>query len=180
MKKISITTAAILMSFMSHAQLAIGTSDVSSASVSLEFGDENRGLLLPWVDSVTAVTGVENGTLVYDASDHKVKVKYASGWTELSLNDTGTTINPNTSVDGMDIQSALVENADAKVSIGEPTSVNGIFVLEDTDKAMVLPKVSAPHTNIINPTPGLIVYDPTTQELAVFNGTDWAYWKAQD
>ena len=179
MKKISITTAAILMSFMSHAQLAIGTSDVSSASVSLEFGAENRGLLLPWVDSEADVTDVENGTLVYDASDHKVKVKYASGWKDLSIVE-GTTINPISNIDGMDIQSALVENADAKVSIGEPTSVNGIFVLEDTDKAMVLPKVSAPHTNIINPTPGLIVYDPTTQELAVFNGTDWAYWKAQD
>lgn len=179
MKKIIITTAVILMSSMGHAQLAIGVSDVSSASVSLEFGAENRGLLLPWVDSEAAVTGVENGTLVYDASDHKVKVKYASGWKDLSIVE-GTTINPISNIDGMDIQSALVENADAKVSIGEPTSVNGIFVLEDTNKAMVLPKVSAPHTNIINPTPGLIVYDPTTQELAVFNGTDWAYWKAQD
>ena len=179
MKKIIITTAVILMSFTGHAQLAIGVSDVSSPSVSLEFGVENRGLLLPWVDSEAAVTGVENGTLVYDASDHKVKVKYASGWKDLSIVE-GTTINPISNIDGMDIQSALVENADAKVSIGEPTSVNGIFVLEDTDKAMVLPKVSAPHTNIINPTPGLIVYDPTTQELAVFNGTDWAYWKAQD
>ena len=179
MKKISITIAAILVSFTAQAQLAIGANDVSSASVSLEFGDENRGLLLPWVDSEAAVTGVENGTLVYDASDHKVKVKYASGWKDLSIVE-GTTINPISNIDGMDIQSALVENADAKVSIGEPTSVNGIFVLEDTNKAMVLPKVSAPHTNIINPTPGLIVYDPTTQELAVFNGTDWAYWKAQD
>ena len=179
MKKIIISTAVILISFTGYSQLAIGVSDVSSASVSLEFGAENRGLLLPWVDSEAAVTGVENGTLVYDASDHKVKVKYVSGWKDLSIVE-GTTINPISNIDGMDIQSALVENADAKVSIGEPTSVNGIFVLEDTNKAMVLPKVSAPHTNIINPTPGLIVYDPTTQELAVFNGTDWAYWKAQD
>ena len=180
MKKISITIAAILVSFTAQAQLAIGANDVSSASVSLEFGDENRGLLLPWVDSESAVTDVENGTLVYDISDHKVKVKYASGWTDLSLNETGTTVNPLSNVDGMDIQSTLVENTNAKVSIGEPTSVNGILVLESTDKAMVLPKVSAPHTNIINPTAGLMVYDPTTQELAVFNGTDWAYWKAQD
>ena len=158
MKKISITIAAILVSFTAQAQLAIGANDVSSASVSLEFGDENRGLLLPWVDSESAVTDVENGTLVYDISDHKVKVKYASGWTDLSLNETGTTVNPLSNVDGMDSQSTLVENTNAKVSIGEPTSVKGTLVLESTDKATVLPKVSAPHTNIINPTAGLMVF----------------------
>ncbi|WP_435524785.1 hypothetical protein [Chryseobacterium indoltheticum] len=39
--------------------------------------------------------------------------------------------------------------------------------MEDTDKAMILPKVASPHLNIINPAPGMMVYDTTAKQLAV-------------
>ncbi|WP_435524803.1 hypothetical protein [Chryseobacterium indoltheticum] len=49
---------------------------MSSPSVSLEFAEtENRGMVLPWVTSTGAVTGVADGSFVYDLSDHKVKSK---------------------------------------------------------------------------------------------------------
>ena len=35
------------------------------------------------------------------------------------------------------------------------------MVLADTNKAMVLPKVASPHLNIVNPAPGMMVYDTT-------------------
>lgn len=180
MKKIIITLSILLISHSIHAQIAIGVDEVSSESVSLEFGNENRGLLLPWVDSEAAVTNVVNGTMVFDSSDKRVKVKYNSGWADLS-GQNGTTVNPITSVDGMDIQSILIENVDAKVSIGEPATpaVEGILVLEDSNKAMVLPKVASPHLNILNPTAGLMVFDPFKRQLAVFNGEVWTYWQGQ-
>ena len=53
----------------------------------------------------------------------------------------------------------------------------GILVLADTDKAMVLPKVASPHLNIVNPAAGMMVYDTTSKQLAVFNGTVWSFWK---
>ncbi|MFA7447778.1 MAG: hypothetical protein WCY77_05030 [Weeksellaceae bacterium] len=180
MKNILITATLSLLFGFSQAQIAIGKNNVSTASVSLEFGNENRGLLLPWVTAETAVVSPENGTIIYDAAANKVKVKYVAGWQDLSIDAAGTTINPNTGIDGLLIQNGLAENTDAKVSIGEPTDVNGILVLEDTDKAMVLPLVESPDLNIINPTPGLMVYNPTSQRLAVFNGTVWSFWKAEN
>ena len=52
-----------------------------------------------------------------------------------------------------------------------------ILVLEDANKAMVLPTVPNPHVNIVNPEPGMMVYDTTAKQLAVFNGTVWSFWK---
>ena len=82
-----------------------------------------------------------------------------------------------TSVDGVLIQNAATENTLAKSAIGTLTATPGILVLEDTNKAMVLPKVASPHLNIVNPAPGMIVYDTFNKQLAVFNGTVWSFWK---
>jgi hypothetical protein len=167
----------MLLSVFSSAQVAIGKSAISNTSVSLEFGTANRGIVLPWVTSTAAVTGAVNGTMVYDLTDKKVKIKYNSIWKDLSVNTTGTTVDPLTSTDGVLIQNTATENTAAKVSIGTLTATPGILVLEDTNKAMVLPKVASPHLNIINPAPGMMVYDTTTKLLAVFNGTVWSYWR---
>ena len=165
-------TITIFISTYASAQVAIGKSSVSNNSVSLEFGNENRGLLLPWVTSTAAVTGAVNGTLVYNTSDKKIYVKYNSGWKDLSIDITGA-------VD-TSLQNALSDKPTAKVMIGgDPTTdtTPGILVLADTNKAMVLPKVASPHLNIVNPSAGMMVYDTTAKQLAVFNGTVWSFWK---
>ncbi|MGK6341156.1 hypothetical protein ACMGDK_02890 [Chryseobacterium sp. DT-3] len=166
-----------LFSGIVFSQVAIGKTAVSSPSASLDFGTANRGIILPWVTSTGAVTGVVNGTMAYDLSDKKVKVKYVSGWKDLSVNNSGTTVDPVTSVDGVTIQNTATENTAAKTSIGTPTSTPGILVLEDSNKAMILPKVASPHLNIINPAPGMMVYDTFNKQLAVYNGTVWTFWK---
>ena len=179
MKKIIIISS-LLFSGLYFSQVAIGKSSISNPTVSLEFGTENKGLLLPWVTNEASVIGAVNGTMIYDSAVKKVKVKLAAGWKDLSVTTTGTTIDPITNIDGLLLQGAsIAEQAAAKVSIGNPTSTPGILVLEDTNKAMVLPKVSRPHLNIINPAPGMMVYDTQNQLLCVFNGKDWAFWKTQ-
>jgi hypothetical protein len=60
--------------------------------------------------------------------------------------------------------------------VGTPSSVSGILVLEDANKAMILPKVASPHLNIISPAAGMMVYDTQKKQLAVFNGTVWSFW----
>ncbi|MDF2832350.1 hypothetical protein [Chryseobacterium indoltheticum] len=162
-----------------YAQVAIGKGSVQNSSISLEFGNENRGMVLPWVTSAGDVAGAVEGTVVYDLSDHKVKVKIASGWKDLSVDLTGTTIDPhNSTVDLATIQNDVTtENTDAAVRIGTPTATPGILVLEDANKAMILPRVASPHLNIINPAPGMMVYDTVAKQLAVFNGTVWSFWK---
>lgn len=166
-----------LLSVSIFSQVAIGKASVASPSVSLDFGTGNRGMVLPWVTSTAAVTGVVNGTMVYDLTDKKVKVKYNAAWKDLSVNTQGTTVDPLTSVDGVLIQNSATENTLAKSAIGTLTATPGILVLEDTTKAMVLPKVASPHLNIINPAPGMIVYDTFNKQLAVFNGFVWSFWK---
>lgn len=175
--KNSIVISFVLFSFFINAQVAIGKTAVASPSVSLDFGTGNRGLILPWVTNVASVTGVVNGTMAYDLADKKVKVKYASGWKDLTVNTSGTTVDPVTSVDGVTIQNSATESFTAKVGIGTLTSTPGVLVLEDTNKAMVLPKVANPQTTIINPSPGMVVYDTATKLLAVFNGSNWTFWK---
>lgn len=160
----------IFINNIMNAQVAIGKSSVSNTSVSLEFGTGNRGIILPWVTSSANVTGVVNGTLVYDTNDKKVKVKYNSGWKDLSI-QSGT-------VD-TSLQSSKTEQSTAQVIIGEnTTSAPGILVLEDTTRAMILPKVNQPHLNIINPAAGMMVYDTNKKQLAVFNGSAWTFWSA--
>ena len=172
-----ISVSFLFSSVLVFSQVAIGKSSVSNTSVSLEFGTANRGIILPWVTSTAAVTNAVNGSMVYDLTDKKVKVKYNAAWKDLSVNTAGTTVDPLTSVDGVVIQNAGTENSAAKVTIGTLTATPGILVLEDTNKAMVLPKVASPHLNIINPAPGMVVYDTTTKLLAVFNGSVWSYWR---
>lgn len=171
MKNIFLTTF-ILISACVSAQVAIGKASVSSTAVSLEFGNENRGIVLPWVTNTSDVTGVVDGTIVYNTTDKKVYVKYASGWKDLSIDATGA-------VD-TSLQNSLSDLDTAKVLIGGNPNTDttpGILVLADTDKAMVLPKVASPHLNIVNPAAGMMVYDTTSKQLAVFNGTVWSFWK---
>ena len=155
-------------------QVAIGKTVVASTSASLDFGSENRGLVLPWVTSVDDVTGVVDGTLVYDTDDNKVKLREAGDWKDLSVDETGTA--------DTSLQDLKTESSSAKVVIGNNGATDttpGILVLSDSDKAMILPKVQSPHLNIMDPAPGMIVYDTVTRQLAVYNGTVWSFWKPE-
>lgn len=150
-------------------QVAFGKDNITNSSVSIEFSTENKGLILPWVTSSSAITSPSEGSIIYDNRDKKVKFYTGSTWSDLST----VTGNNNSA-----LQDPLVEQNSAKVTIGLPTTTDGILVLEDSDKAMILPKVSSPHLNIINPTAGTIVYDTNKKQLALYNGQQWTFWKA--
>lgn len=167
--------------------------------------DNNKGIVLPWVSTVNnqpvaynTTTGagyrgmqgtIENGTFIFDLSDSNVKYRKDGAWVNLTNvtypvdvkrpdNSTLTIVSNNT-VDSS-IQDNKRENTTAKVAIGTNSgsdTTSGILVLTDTNRGMVLPKVASPHLNIINPTPGTMVFDTVKQQLAVFNGTVWSFWK---
>lgn len=172
MKKNIIISSFLLFSAFAFSQVAIGKTSVTNSSVSLEFGTGNKGLLLPWATSATAVSGAVDGTIIYDITDKKVKYLKAGSWFDLSVDTTG--------VVDITLQDPLTEKSTAKVAIGANGAADttpGILVLTDTNKAMVLPKVASPHINIINPAPGMVAYDTVKKQLAVFNGTVWSFWK---
>lgn len=175
MKKIFITTVIIFLGVGANAQVAIGKSNVTNSSISLEFATvENRGLILPYVENKGG--NVEEGTIIYDTSDYKVKYLKDNGiWINLSEDDgTAATVG---SADLSIQENDKVESASSKVSIGAENNTPGILVLTDNNKAMVLPKVASPHLNIVQPAAGMIVYDISARQLAVYNGTSWSFWK---
>ena len=176
--KNTITLLAILITATAlKSQIAIGKQAVSNTSVSLEFSDaENKGVILPYVEDKSSIT--ENGTIIYDVTDHKVKylkdntLAVNDRWMDLSVDATGAA--------DISLQQTKTENTTAKTAIGTngaTDSIPGILVLTDSNKAMVLPRVASPHLNIINPASGMIVYDTTKKLIAVYNGTVWSFWK---
>lgn len=167
--------------------------------------DNKKGIVLPWTSTVinqpvtyNAVTGagyrgmqgtVENGTLIFDLSDKNVKYRKDGAWFNLTdvtypvtvtrADNSTVVISANNALDSA-LQDSRQESGQAKVAIGNNSgtdSTNGILVLTDSNRAMVLPKVASPHLNIINPTAGMMVFDTVKQQLAVFNGTVWSFWK---
>ncbi len=110
-----------------QSQIAIGKPTVTNTSVSLEFADtENRGLILPYVETKTGITN--NGTVIYDTTDYKVKYLKDSGiWTDLSVDNTGTA--------DISIQTSKTESATAKSVIGSAAATDitpGILILSDS------------------------------------------------
>ena len=180
MKNIFLTLS-ILVSACASAQVAIGKASLTkladnitpNPSISLEFGNENRGIVLPWVNGTNNTTPfisgsptteiVANGTIVFSTNDAKIKVKYASGWKDLTVkNNTDIIPGITNQTVNTSLQDSLSDLETAKVLIGgnpDTDTTPGILVLADTDKAMVLPKVASPHLNIVNPAAGMMVYN---------------------
>ena len=164
--------AFLLLSAFSYGQIIIGTGKTlpSSTSVSLEFGTENKGILLPYVDSESAVTAAVAGTIIFDSTDKKAKVKLKDSWKDLTVDTSGVL----PTVPAYDS-----EKTDAKVIIGAnplAETANGILILSDANKAMILPTVTA-YTDIISPSAGMMVYLSGVKQVAYFNGSVWSFWK---
>ena len=180
-----IIPAFILIGSQFSAQVIIGSGKTtpSGNAVSLEFGTEAKGMVLPFVISAAEVDAHANdlgggtgnavpGTLIFDSQDFRIKVRRLSGWQDLSIIED---VKAN-----LTIQNPFTEDLKAKVSIGSPTAakVNGILVLEDSNKAMILPTVTNTD-EIVNPSAGMMVYveGASKKTVAFFNGTSWTYWE---
>lgn len=163
MKKIFILFVAIMAINQFAAQVAIGKTNIDGAGI-LDFAlNDTKGIVLPYT---TAVTSPINGTLTYDATTKKVKHFINNNWVDM----TGAAlVSPTVNTDP-EIGNGVI--------IGSNTSLaTGVLVLESNAKALILPKVNDPSTDIFNPAPGTICYDLTNKALAIFNGDVWAYWK---
>lgn len=171
MRKIILTTILFATITTAKSQVAIGKTSVTNTSVSLEFtDDEKKGLILPYIEDKTAIT--ENGSVIFDNTDHKVKYLKDNSWFDLSIDSLGKS--------DVTIQQSKTEQVTSKTGIGANSGTDGtdgILVLTASDKAMILPRVASPHLNIINPASGMMVYDTTKKQLAVYNGTVWTFWK---
>lgn len=165
-----ISVICILVMVLGKSQVTVGKGATTNSSVSLEFGNDlNRGIVLPYVENKTLIS--QNGTLIFDTTDKKVKYLKNGSWSDLSVDTTG--------VVDLSTQNTKSEQTKARVIIGASSGADGILVLEDTTKAMILPKVASPHLTIIKPASGMMVYDTSARQLAVYNGSVWTFWKPE-
>ncbi|MEG5097848.1 MULTISPECIES: hypothetical protein [unclassified Microcoleus] len=175
--KIVLVTICIFGFTVASAQTAIGKTTVDGNSI-LDFGTGNKGIILPWVQDASTLTGANatNGTLLYDVQTKKVRARVNGAWMDLSRNG------DNTSTHTIKINAHLAKNEIANAShsgviIGATTSsAIGVLVLESDTKALILPKMESPHLNMRNPEPGTMAYDTVMDLLCVYDGKEWSFW----
>ncbi|UTX48879.1 hypothetical protein [Chryseobacterium sp. MA9] len=156
----------LLFSAIFNAQVAIGKTQIDgSGLLDFQTGTTN-GIILPRVIDVGTMNAIVPGTLVFDSASSRVK--YFNGiWEDLSDKQGNSPV----LLPGNDI-------ATTGVIIGAASSAaTGVLVLESDTKALILPKVTDPVTNVKSPAAGMICYDPGTQMICVYNGTEWFFWK---
>jgi len=181
MKK-TIIFCTLLISTITFSQVAIGK-EAQHPKGLLDFGnDSNKGIILP-IAEISPRIVYENGTLLVDKEDKKIKVYQNQKW--LDLTDVGSFIVERDS-NGNALTTAVALNPSEEiednegVTIGIPLNTiktEGVLVLESTDKALILPKVANPHTSIKSPVAGTICYDTVSNSMAIFDGKVWSYWK---
>lgn len=156
-----------ILPLFATAQVAIGKTSIDGSGI-LDFPTgTTKGIILPNVLDNENISPIEVGTLVFDRTSSKVKF-YNGTWVELS-DKTGISPTLNSGVD-------IVSNNG--VIIGAATSTaNGALVLESNDKALILPKIVDPVTNVKSPVAGMICYDPSKKLFCLYNGKDWFFWK---
>lgn len=166
MKKIILTIALVTVGML-QAQIAIGKDDVDGSGI-LDFATgDARGIMLPRVTEAAGIT--TPGTLYYDADLMKVICK---GHTEEDLSVKEGEFAMTATYTALDEEGDGVILGDGS---GAPVP-EGVLVLDDPARALILPKVASPHLNIKNPEAGLICYDTDSDMLAVYDGKQWAFW----
>jgi len=167
MKKSIIILATVLLPVLAVAQVAIGKSTVTNGSVILEFGTDARGIRLTPVQNVTSFISPVKGTIAFDgatASFRYFEGPLAGAWStpDTELSQAG---GYPTGTDGNTIGVII----GAKSPTGGAT---GALILESSNKALVLPKVSDVR-RIATPPKGLLLYDTFDKSVKVYNGNAW-------
>lgn len=176
MKKTFYFIPILLISNFVFGQVGIGKQSVNGNNTILDFEDSSsntNGIILPSVNNTSnalaSTPSNNNGTFLFDKSDSKVKFYENSIWKDLSNAGSSTQITANTSSESSNSQGVIIGNS--------TSNAKGTLVLESTNKAVILPKVSNPHANVKNPYPGMMCYDTNSKSLAVYDGSVWSYWK---
>lgn len=177
MNKYIILTIVIFTSTFASAQVAIGKQSVDGTSTILEFFDGTsnlKGIILPALNNDPVLTSSNNGTFYYNATDRKVKM--FEGVLK-PLSESG--VLPSYYIENTSDEIIPVDQKQGVIIGDNMSSAEGVLVLESANKALILPKIESPESKVVHPYPGMMCYDTTSKSLAVFDGSNWNYWKAK-
>ncbi|MFC3159477.1 hypothetical protein [Chryseobacterium arachidis] len=165
---IKILAISLFISAFASAQVGFEKTSVDGSGLVDFPSGTTKGIILPQVSNNTNMTTVAEGTFVFDGATSKVKYYNGTEWIEL----TGEAGSSRTLLAGG-------ENSQSKgiiIGASDSPAEKGVLILESQDKAMILPKVIDPATNVKSPSAGMMCYDPVAKLVCFYNGTSWAFW----
>ncbi|SIT00633.1 hypothetical protein [Chryseobacterium gambrini] len=165
--KLSFLILSFFIFSTANAQIGIGKSTVTGSGI-LDFPTgTTKGIILPQVQDNSGMTNVSGGTFVFDGATSKVKYYNGTAWVDLT-DQAGAS---------KTLLAGTEQNRTSGVIIGAATSAaRGVLVLESSNKALILPKVVDPATNVKSPSAGMMCYDPVAKLVCFYNGSNWAFW----
>lgn len=163
------TIFAIFAGLAANAQAVIGKVPPEGSGI-IDFNAGGKsGIVLPWVTTYPTGAALTGGVMVYDALKNKVVYYNGTVWVDLSIH---------AGVVDLAMQTGVPEAATKGTVVGAAnSSVDGVLVLESSDKALILPKVASPQLNIVKPMAGTICYDTVKRMVCIYNGSEWTFWK---
>ena len=176
MKKIKLSIFSfVALGMLVNAQqvgIAIEKESIGVSSL-LEFPDKkvDGGILLPRVES-NDTAGQTPGTLIYNGAEKKAYYYGDGEWIALTDIAVGTNVASNNLYQGRELRA---EGMVIEDGTGGEAPV-GVLTLESRKRALALPVVDDV-TFLPNPIAGTICYDKASSSLAIFNGSDWYFWR---
>lgn len=177
----------IFCSLTLSAQVAIGKTSVNGNSTLLDFGGATatnsptdvettnfKGIILPALTATPTFSATtpttnnpQNGTFIFDKTSVKVRMFTNGSWVDMSDTGSLTNLTSNTSA----------ESGNGVIIGSNISSATGVLVLESANKAIILPHIKNPHTTVKSPYAGMMCYDTVSNSIAVYDGSNWNYWK---
>lgn len=177
----------VLLGNIVFGQVAIGKQSINGNSTILDFVDTTatesptdkettnyKGIILSAVESSPTFTVVtpttnnpNNGTFLFDKASKKIRMFENGTWVDLSNAGNSSNVIVNSSA----------ETGKGVIIGSETTNAQGVLVLESSDKAVIIPHIKNPHTTVKGPYPGMMCYDTVSNTIAVFDGSNWNYWR---
>lgn len=170
----------IILFSVVNAQIAIGKNDLSGNGSLLEFvgntltndlldnnTNNTKGIILPSVNSIPSPANSQNGTFIFDKQTRKNKFYENGNWIDMSDEGNSSEIVP---FSGSEVGNGVIMGSMS-------SSAKGVLVLESSNKALILPHIKNPHQSVVSPYPGMLCYDTESNSIAVYDGTNWNFWK---
>jgi hypothetical protein len=142
-----------------------------------------NGLNTPVSTTLEPITDGDGITSSLSISDTKVAVNSeiyigndrSGTWEPGIYNTTPTDINISINPDTI-----VVSNDYSSGSYSTPKTPCAIFEVASTTQGMLLPRMNtgqrdAIFTGLVDPEPGLLIYDTTENKISYYNGTGWVY-----
>ena len=162
-KALFIVVAALLLSSVSIAQVAINTDgSLPDNSAMLDVKSTNQGILLPRISASERdlIPSPATGLLLFNTTTNQIDFYNGSSWCQIDVAFVSSTIGALSSDGGISINSSDTPPANSSLlDVNNPT--RGVLIPRTTPDL------------ITNPAAGLIIYNTASDMVCYFNGSQW-------